>query len=157
MPDPLAIQVYTALGTLAQSLTGDRVPSSRVYLRSVGEFVPERDKTPSILVYQTPGQPIAQRKTLNGRRETTYPVLVALVDSQDGNPVLSDPKQTSAPHWRVSWRDSFLAAVHGKPGSFPSEVLRVVPSDEVLIDPAQFEIRNLWWSAVPVTVRTRVN
>lgn len=157
MPDPLAVQIYSSLGAVAQGLTSSKVPSSRVYLRSVGEFTPERDKTPSILVYQTPGQPIAHRKLLSGVREVTYPVVVALVDAQDGNPVLSDPKQSADPHWRVSWRDSFLEAVHGKPAGLPSEVIRIVPSDEVLIDPTQFEIRNLWWSAVPVVVRTRVS
>lgn len=153
--DSLVVRVHKAVRAAAVILTPE-VPSGRVYRRAVPEFTPERDKLPAILVAPTPGGQETRKRTLS-KREVSYPVVVILVDAMNQNPRADDPA-AAVPEWRSGWRDRIGKELHGTPtagSGFPPEVRMVTPDPNAFLDLSAFELKNLWWSAVPLKVLCR--
>ena len=146
MPDPLIVQVQSAIQAVVVPLSAP-VPEARVYSRSVLEYSPDRDGCPAVIVAPTPGRIVTRRKTLS-KIEIVYPFTVILSDGQGGS-FKTDPV------WRAGWADVVAAALHGTSLTDVSEVVRIAPDGQTILDLTAWEQAGIWRAAVSVLVTCR--
>lgn len=152
MPTPLTQRILDAVAAAVATLT-EEVPSSRVYVRSAGEYDDKRDGAPALVVCETPGVGVDRTRRI-ARTDAAYPVTVLLIDAQNRRLKNDAGEPPADPHWRTAWRERLLDGVTrivDKPLPGVAESLRVTLDAAALIDLTQYEAANLWVS--PVTLR----
>jgi hypothetical protein len=156
MPTPLTQKVLDAAAAAVAALTPE-VPGAKVFVRPAGEYDPQRDGCPAVVVCETPGVGLDRTRRI-ARTDTAYAVTVMLFDAQNRTLKMNAGQTPADPHWRTGWRERLLGGagkVVDKPLPGVAESLRVSEDSAVLLDLTQYEAANLWVSTVTLRVLCR--